>query len=55
MSLEAILIIVLLFVLVGGGPFMPYANWGYGPYSGLLGLLLIIVVISWLVRGTPRN
>lgn len=44
-----ILLIVLLVLLLGSGPWYGYsANWGYGP-SGLLGLILIVVLILVLL------
>lgn len=48
--LGTILIIVLILLLLGGLPTMPYAaNWGAGYYpSGILGILLIIVIVLLL-------
>ena len=48
-----ILMIVLLLLVLGALPSWPYSRgWGYYP-SGGLGLLLIIVLIFVLMRGTP--
>jgi hypothetical protein len=44
-----IVIIVLLVVLLGGGGFYgSRAGWGGPHYSGLLGLVLLILLILWL-------
>jgi len=46
-----ILLLILLVLALGSGPWYPYSrNWGYGP-SGLLGTVLLIMLIVWLVRG----
>jgi hypothetical protein len=46
-----ILIIILILLLLGAIPAWPYSrNWGYGP-SGGLGLILIIILIVFLLRG----
>ena len=48
-----ILLIVLLLLALGSLPSWPYSRgWGYYP-SGGLGLLLIVVLIFVLLRGTP--
>lgn len=49
--LGIILIVVLLLLVFGampGGPYPGAANWGYAP-SGLLGTILIIVLILFLI------
>jgi hypothetical protein len=48
-----IVVVILLLVLLMGGSFpaWPHSHaWGYGPFGGL-GLILVIVLIVWLVRG----
>jgi hypothetical protein len=50
-----ILLIVLIFLLVGGLPRWNYSrNWGYAP-SGVLGLILVIVLVLLLVGYIPRG
>jgi hypothetical protein len=47
-----ILLILLILMLIGALPTWPYsARWGYAPFGGLLGTVLLIVLIVWLVRG----
>lgn len=49
--LIAVLIVLLILGLLGSGPWFPYsAGWGYGP-SGLIGVVLAIILITWLLRG----
>lgn len=49
--LFTILTVVLILALVGGLPTWGYsAGWGYGP-SGLIGVVLVILLVVWLVRG----
>jgi len=49
--LFTVLIVVLIIALVGGLPTWGYsAGWGYGP-SGLIGVVLVILLVVWLVRG----
>jgi hypothetical protein len=44
-----ILIVLLVFVLIGGAPVFPYsAGWGWGP-SGLVGGMLIVMLIAALI------
>lgn len=51
MSLTAILLIIVVLVLIGVFPAWPHSRgWGYGP-SGLLGLILVVVLVLYLVRG----
>lgn len=41
--------IVLLVVLVGSLPAYPYSRrWGYYPFGGVLGFILLLVLILWL-------
>ncbi len=41
--------IVLIILLLGSTPVWPYSkDWGYGPFSGL-GMLLIVLVILLLL------
>lgn len=47
-----ILIVLVVLMLIGSLPVYPYsARWGYTPFGGLLGTVLLIVLIVWLVRG----
>lgn len=49
MSLGAILLIVLVFMLIGAIPAWPHSRgWGYGP-SGGLGLVVIILLVLLLM------
>ena len=44
-----ILIVLLVIVLLGTGPWYPYSrDWGYGP-SGLLTVVLIILLVYFLL------
>jgi hypothetical protein len=46
-----ILLIILILLLVGALPAWPHSrSWGYGP-SGGLGLILIIILVIFLMRG----
>lgn len=48
-----LLLIVLLFLLLGGVPAWPYSRgWGYGP-SGLAGLLLVILLVLLILNVIP--
>lgn len=51
--MRMILAIVLVLLLIGMLPVMPYAgNWGLGWFpSGILGFILLIVLISALMGG----
>lgn len=50
MSLETILLIILIVVLVGAVPAWPHSrSWGYGPFGGVLGLILIIFLVLALL------
>ena len=50
-----ILLIVLIFLLLGGLPRWNYSrNWGYTP-SGLLGLLVVVAVVLLLLGYIPRG
>jgi hypothetical protein len=52
MTLSTILIIILILLLIGAIPSWPHSrSWGYGP-SGVLGLILVILIIVLLTRGT---
>jgi hypothetical protein len=49
--LGIILVVILVLLLIGGLPSMPYAaNWnvGYGP-SGIVGVILVVVLILLLL------
>ncbi|MER8619158.1 DUF3309 family protein [Mesorhizobium sp. M1409] len=49
MPLSTILVVLLILMLVGVGPYWGYSTaWGYGP-SGLVGLLLLVVLILMLL------
>lgn len=49
-----ILIILLVLLTVGSGPWYPYSTqWGYGP-SGLLGLILLVAVLYLLLGERGR-
>lgn len=51
MSTNTLLLIILILLLIGALPLWPYSSgWGYYP-SGGLGLLLIILLVVFLVRG----
>jgi hypothetical protein len=43
-----LLIVVLLVLLLAGGPYTGWHNWGYYP-SGAIGLVLVVVVILVLL------
>ena len=48
-----ILLILVIFLLVGGLPRWNYSrNWGYGP-TGVLGLVLLVLVILMLIGQLP--
>jgi hypothetical protein len=50
-----VLLIIVIFLLVGGLPHWGYSrNWGYGP-SGGLGLVLLILLILLLMGYIPRG
>jgi hypothetical protein len=52
MSIGTLLFVLLLVLLIGALPSWPYSRaWGYGP-SGVLGVVLIILVVLLLTRGT---
>lgn len=49
--LYTILLILLILIIIGALPTWPHSReWGYGP-SGGIGLILIIVLIIFLLRG----
>lgn len=50
-----LLVIVLLFLLLGGLPRWQYSRqWGYGP-SGVLGVIFVVVLILVLLGHIPRG
>ena len=50
-----LLLIVLIFLLMGGLPRWNYSrNWGYAP-SSILGVLLVIVLVLLLAGYIPRG
>lgn len=51
--LRLVLILVVLLLLVGSLPTWPYSSgWGYYPSSGLGVLLIIVIIIVLMNRGT---
>ena len=48
MSLAWVLIIVLLVLLVAGGPYTGWHSFGYAP-SGIIGVILVIVLVLLLL------
>ena len=48
MSLPTVLIILLIVVLVAGGPYTGWHTYGWGP-SGIVGIILIILVVFILM------
>jgi hypothetical protein len=52
MTIGTLLLVLLLILLIGALPSWPHSRaWGYGP-SGVLGVMLIILVVVLLTRGT---
>lgn len=52
--LVTILVIILVLACLGGLPTWGYAPHAYGYWpSGILGLILIVILIVFLVRGLP--
>jgi hypothetical protein len=46
MPVTTILLIVIVLMLVGAIPSWPHSrNWGYGPSSGLLILLIVLLIL----------
>jgi hypothetical protein len=50
--MEPLLIILVLFLLLGGGPY-GYNRWGNQGLGGILGLVLVIVLVLWLIDALP--
>lgn len=49
--MELILLIVLILLLIGLFPAWPYSRgWGYSPFSILLTILLIIIILRLMER-----
>lgn len=49
MSVSTVLLIVLLILLFGSHPNLPYAhNWGYYPFGTIFTILLIILFLRLL-------
>lgn len=42
-----LLLIVLVIVMLAGGPYTGWHNWGWGP-SGVLGVVLVVVLVLLL-------
>jgi hypothetical protein len=52
MTLGTLLLILIILLLVGALPSWPYSRgWGYGP-SGVIGVVLIILLVVLLTRGS---
>jgi hypothetical protein len=52
MTIGTLLLVLVLLLLLGALPTWPYSrSWGYGP-SGGLGLLLVVLLVLLLTRGT---
>jgi hypothetical protein len=52
MTLSTILIIIVILLLIGAVPSWPHSRaWGYGP-SGVLGVILVILILVLLTRGS---
>lgn len=46
-----IILLVLIVVLIGGAPVYPYSRtWGWGPSSGILVVLLIVLILAYAGR-----
>jgi len=52
-KLMLLLLILLLLLLGGGGGYYGYSRWGTGGGIGIFGLVLIILLVYYLVGGTP--
>lgn len=49
--LSTILIILLILLLIGAFPSWPHsARWGYYPFSGLMLILIIVIILALLGR-----
>jgi hypothetical protein len=44
-----ILLIILIFLTIGGAPYWGYHNYGYAPSS--LGLVIVVVLVVLLLMG----
>lgn len=45
-----VLIIVLILILIGAIPVWPHsADWGYAPFGGILGIVLVVLLILFLM------
>lgn len=52
MTIGTLLLILVILLLVGAFPAWPYSRaWGYGP-SGVLGVILLVLLVVLLTRGT---
>ena len=47
--MSLLLIIVVLIVLFGGGGYYGYRRWGAPGASGILGLVVTVLVVTWLL------
>lgn len=45
-----LLLIILVIVALFGNPGWPYARWGYRPYGGGLGFIVILLIVLLLLR-----
>jgi hypothetical protein len=52
MTIGTLLLILVVLLIVGAAPAWPYSRaWGYGP-SGILGVVLLVLLVLLLTRGT---
>lgn len=48
--LMTILLVVVILALIGAVPAWPHsANWGYAPFGGILGFVLVLFLILFLL------
>lgn len=44
-----VLVVLLIFILLGAGPWWGYSSgWGYGPVGGLGGIVLLLLILVLL-------
>jgi Protein of unknown function (DUF3309) len=49
MSVELIVVVLLILLLLGSGPWYPYnRTWGYRPFGGLAVVLLVLLLLFLL-------
>jgi uncharacterized membrane protein len=45
-SVEVLVVVIVLLLLLGAGPWWGYsAHWGYAPFGGLFGLLILLIIL----------